>query len=664
MNARTNAKGHAIINKAPSGVELFVRVKLPSEKAGEDGKEITSSKFSMPSEGGVRVLLTSKPLRTKEGASQGGQSAAPMQDPRKLSGTPRPESADAAGTLTVRAIRGKFSDSEGRAPVGAQVHLIGYGSGGRVEKTTKVVDQGERVSFENLATDGSMSYYALSVFERNGIEDRLTSQAISMPPKTGMRMLLAGLNAKATEPGVDDLGKTQNMEAPAAGLVFIRLAGDAMAAAQVELVEIGRPDVVAKAPVTDPPPPGGESVIGAAQSPKADPALGAGVIAVEVIRTSKRQPLAQQIVRILKEDGSEVTRGVTDGAGSVQLKGLTPGRYVVELDAFGKKIKSEVVELADQGLGVAFGVDWTPSQGSRAAAFSGVASGPDHVYLARVDVGGHIFRSQPFQLTKDKGAAVILNGFSRLLFGFHGNAEVDDARLWVSGFQLIIANLGEEPFDPGPEGLKIPLPQGFVGASVDEKWTSKVGVEKGKGLIWRGVFPPGQKAIGVAFALDIEDGGADINWYFPNGLERGSLVFERSPGLRIEGPQNAQRRERDMNGRVFTIIGDIFERPGETLAMKVRGLPQPPTWRRYAAGAAGIVVMALFGWGLFGLFSGRDENEASRARKELEEKRERLFARLVDLEKQMRAGKSSSKLDKQRAKLKKDLEGVYRELDE
>ncbi len=107
-----------------------------------------------------------------------------MMDPRQMSGIPRPDGQVPAGTLTVRMVAGELASW---APTGTPVHLVAM-RGGDVKVTTAPVNDEGRAEFTGLATDGLTAYYALSLWG----EDRLVAQPATLPPKVGVRMMLAG----------------------------------------------------------------------------------------------------------------------------------------------------------------------------------------------------------------------------------------------------------------------------------------------------------------------------------------------------------------------------------------------------------------------------------------------------------------------------------------
>lgn len=144
--------------------------------------------------------------------------AAQMPDPRQMSGHPRPDQAVPAGVLTVKVIRG---DLGALAPAGTIVHLVGVAAGGQVTARAVAVNDQGRAEFKDLAVDGKVVYYALSLFDG----DRLESDPITMPPRVGVRLMLSGRKVEDRgKPAIDDEAQSEE-GAVAAGSVELSVRG-------------------------------------------------------------------------------------------------------------------------------------------------------------------------------------------------------------------------------------------------------------------------------------------------------------------------------------------------------------------------------------------------------------------------------------------------------
>jgi hypothetical protein len=178
--ARTDASGRATFGGLPAGAAVQARI------TDEDKKDILSEPFPVPDEGGVRVMLSTKPFQGTGGlppASLGGPATGgggAMPEARQMSGQPRPERNDPAGTFTVRLTYNNLAMKDGKPadsspPVGEPVMLVGYRSDDTIQVLTQKTDAGGHAAFTGLDTTGGTSYFALASLPRNGGHDRLIS---------------------------------------------------------------------------------------------------------------------------------------------------------------------------------------------------------------------------------------------------------------------------------------------------------------------------------------------------------------------------------------------------------------------------------------------------------------------------------------------------------
>ena len=166
------------------------------------------------------------------GAQPAGHGGAPgAADPRMMSGLPRDDSALAAGVLTVRVVLG---DLTANAAPGTPVQLVGVLASGAPSFVVRPLGADGRAEFTGLATDGSVTYYALALVG----DDRLTTRPLAPGAKAGIRVLLAARRRDAQQvpigPPIDDAAHASE-PAPAAGEVLVRAPGTD--GARVELVD-------------------------------------------------------------------------------------------------------------------------------------------------------------------------------------------------------------------------------------------------------------------------------------------------------------------------------------------------------------------------------------------------------------------------------------------
>lgn len=669
--ARTDGAGLARF----TGLEVGARHQVTAA-VGE--ATLRSQPFAIPAQGGVSIVLSTAPPSASAAASG-------RPNPRQMSGISRPQQDDPGGQLTVRPVQGdlvesEFGGLESGVPVGATLHLVGLHATGEVsvESVTVAEEDAGRVRFQGLDRGNQVSYYVLGLFPRAGGVDRLMSQAIGMPPEVGLRLMLAGHGDGSASPPIDDLERHFGSGAGAApepGVVAVKLfpaPGQKQLLGgidEVELVPAAGGGEVRTAPAASREP-GPEEVV--AQTVRMKPAARseAGEVSFLVVRPSLDQPIEGVEITLRRADAAADAPPLgtrrTTVEGTATFADLEPGLEVVASAAMhGKTASTEPFTVsADEAVSHAFAFEW-PREDLIEATFEGVPSGPEHVYVARARTGGRELVSPPFQLTESMGASVPIFVYPEILFRIHGGAQLDDEKLWFQ-VRMSLANPSVKPHDAGGKGLSVPLPAGFVGASVDEEMTLRVKVESDKGFVWRGPFPPGQRDFVAQFALPVVDGRVEFDMPLPHGMTGGRLVLEELPGMEVDLPDDAQARpiERE-DGRRFVELRDISIPPGQRLVFAIEGLPQRAAWQRWVRIAVGLVVVSLLLWILWGIFAGRGgASAADAARRALQRERERLLDQLAELEADRRADRVEAKLyESQRTRLMERLEELYRELD-
>ena len=248
------------------------------------------------------------------------------------------------------------------------------------------------------------------------------------------------------------------------------------------------------------------------------------------------------------------------------------GEVVVQLTGDpGGVTRARLVEVGNPQNAVEAPVE--VQQRSAMATFTGIPGAAGKVYLAEVVLDGRVYRSAPFQLTADKGAYTGIFVWPTLIHQFHAGAEIDDNKLWFQ-VQFTLANGAGAPYDPGADGIVIPLPAGFVGASVRDEDAARVSVDKDRGFIWRGHFPPGQRSFVGTFALPIEDGEVDMVMPLPFGALQSQVLVRHTPGLQVSTTNESAAPPRMSTidgGQRFMVVSNIAARAEDTLRVSFRG---------------------------------------------------------------------------------------------
>jgi len=532
-----------------------------------------------------RILATALLLLA---LAPGAALAQQMPDPRQMSGTPRPDQQVKLGTVTVRLVHGELSKV---AAAGTPVHMIALRADGSAERITQPLDEQGRATFDGLAQDGSIAYYAYALLG----DDRLESQIITLDKMAGVRLMLVGrkLDQQGQPIGnpVDEAVSEEDPMKQPAGEVWVAVAGRGISKdTPVELIEIP-----AKGSPTSPP---------------------------------------------------------------------------------------QVVHAVDGG------------NQQFVARFADVAGGDGKVYLARLKVGSRYYNSKPFMMRAGSGVGRRILVIDQVVVSIHLAAEVEDASLRVQT-QYTLQNFQGGPYDPGPDGLELPLPVGAVGGSLSDE-TGKVKLDPGKRIIWKGVLPPGQSEVIAAYGMPINDGVVNFEMAAPLGLFQSTLVISQSPGsastaITVQVPAGAREVGpipmpvmEGEKGRKFHVASNIQVPGGSVLRFTVSGLPQVPRMQKVWQVGAGIVVLLLVALALlltiFDPFNrragagksagvaatGEGGARASLARrKELTTRREQLYDELVTLERKRAAQQiDDDRYETNRQAVVSRLTLVLRELDQ
>lgn len=700
--ARTDAEGRATFNRLKPGSRYMARASAGKgddaqvgQQAGQQAAETaTSEPFEVPASGGLRIMLSTSSWQM--GGAAGGMGGMPgMPDPRQMSGMPRPQPGDAAGTLTIRVVQGEMARNVADHPV----HLVAYGADGATNVITRRTDVGGRAVFEGLVPD-RVAYYASTVLPREHegrtVFDRVRSGVVMMPPEVGMRLLLAGEKPGSGKPPVDDMDRVeQQSPSAAADEVIVRIYGQVAGLGTIDLMRLAGPGA-------EPVPVGAASVgpsapfdvIGTVDEAVQMPTLANGSLAVAVLRSAATgaQPVPGahiEVEPVPAADGTADAAAGTDAVpapqttgpeGMTQVAGLVPGRqYRLVATIHGARVQGAPFSVPSSGgLRQTVAVTWRELSTAE-ARFRGVALDPEGVYMARVAAGGgKTFVSAPFQPAPGRSAAVrmvVIDAVKELIgFSFHMQGWIDDVYMGFQG-QLTLHNWSYAPWDPGPEGMVVPLPAGFVGAQVEDQMSHRVSVDPDRGFLWRGALPPGGAEFIMAFSLPVADGGVQFDMPLPHGAMNSLLALRHTPGMTVDMPVSEQGRFMDdAEGRRHYVVRGINIAPMQRMVLSVKGLPQPSATQRVLRWAVGAVVVCLLAWGVWGIAaqrrreraqsaarSGRSQGSMDRHRK-LEKRREHLLDELVALE----ARKDDMGEDdywKRRGKLTRQLEAVYLELD-
>jgi hypothetical protein len=399
--------------------------------------------------------------------------------------------------------------------------------------------------------------------------------------------------------------------------------------------------------------------------------------------------------RKLDANGQPIGTPVDDAASPDDPMKQPPGEVWIAVGGRGMAVGTpvELVEIPEVGQAAPPPRTTTTSDGAQnqfVARFTDITGDSTKVYLARVKLGTRYFNSKPFMLPPGMGAGRRILVIDQIIPTMHMAAEVDDTQLRIQARYMLQNFLGG-PWDPGAAGLPLPLPLGSTGAQTADE-SGRVKIEPGKGILWKGILPPGQTELDTAYGMPITDGSATFVMNAPLGLFQSTLVVEHTAGSAITSvtvdvpagtraipPIPMPEKEAD-NGRKFYVAENVTVPAGATLTFTVSGLPQHPASQRYGRIVAGIAVLLMMICALavtiFDPFGKRAAAKAAAApaeggrtgtgrRKELTTRKEQLFDELVALERK----RAAQQIDEDRYELSRQsvvskLTLVLRELDQ
>jgi hypothetical protein len=307
--------------------------------------------------------------------------------------------------------------------------------------------------------------------------------------------------------------------------------------------------------------------------------------------------------------------------------------------------------------------------------FRDLPTGESYGYAGVIEHQGMRLGTEAFRMAADKGMRGEIRAIGRTadpsVLRFDNRSKIivtlgEDALEMME--QLVWKNVSEKIFDPGTNGLSVPLPEGAESAKEIEGGMP-LEIRGGQGVQVRGPIPPNRAAV---FALQIRVGffllargssRVELRQAMPFGLEGPFFIVPAGSNLSLSGNGLRSLPDRtDSQGMVVKVFEMSDIPPGGELALTVSGLPAlDHTGRNVAAVLCLLMVVAAVIGSRRPAAPGKAQAEAEK----LGERREKLFAELVALEQARReagpAGKNGTFAER-RQELVTKLENVYRDL--
>ena len=307
------------------------------------------------------------------------------------------------------------------------------------------------------------------------------------------------------------------------------------------------------------------------------------------------------------------------------------------------------------------------------ADFSGVAAGTSVKAVAVVD--GERLESEEFAwpgqggirlmlVATDKTAGAAAPGAAQaqtgnVVLGDQTRVIIDLADESLQVYYLLdIQNSAHAPVNP-PKAFLLDMPTGSQGTTVVGGSTKAVA--RGERVTVMGPFPPGQTPVQTAFAFPYTSGEVSFSQTLPVATTSIAVLMKKTGEMSLTSPQLPAVQERQFEGETYVLAQGTSLPAGGTLTINVSGLPHhSPVPRRIALSLA-IAVAGIAFWGATKV--PRQPGSGARV-KQLSNKREKIYAELLKLEQQRRAGTTDpARYAERRSALIAQLERVYRDLD-
>ena len=193
---------------------------------------------------------------------------------------------------------------------------------------------------------------------------------------------------------------------------------------------------------------------------------------------------------------------------------------------------------------------------------------------------------------------------------------------------ISLLNTSDELFDPGSEGLQMPLPDGVLRADVQgpEKPYLRLSPDK-KEITMIAPLPPGRLTLQYFFEMAYEGSSLEYRQRMPAAAGRTIFIVANSDKVQVTGPAFESRKVEKMGERMATVVTFGAVSAGATLDFTMTNLPSRDD--RVIYGVVGASVCVLL-WGVIAFIG---------ARRAGDRRREALLDQLTALEEQREADK-------------------------
>lgn len=359
--------------------------------------------------------------------------------------------------------------------------------------------------------------------------------------------------------------------------------------------------------------------------------LPTGTVSVRLVRGDLTNAVVGHPVEL---HGGVTMRVTTDETGRATFTGVPPGGSVhAHVEIEGQSLSSQNFPMPASGgvklilLVGAAGAAGTPApvEGGAAPAAPAAPTGP----------------ATP--------GTVVLGGQSRL-----GVEFTEDG---VDVYMLFdLANTATGPVSTEP--LVFEVPDGATSLTVLENSSPQAKTD-GRRFVVTGPFAPGLTSVQLAYRLPVSSSRVAFAQPLPVAMVTPNVLVRKFGAMQFRSPQAGSARDVTMqDGTPYVMATGQQLAAGSVLEVELTEVPHHSRLPRYLA--LGLAVF-IIGFGVWLTVNGPDERLAAERRK-LEDQRETLLGRLVELERQKGSG-DAARLAARREDLLAQLERIYAQLD-
>lgn len=289
-------------------------------------------------------------------------------------------------------------------------------------------------------------------------------------------------------------------------------------------------------------------------------------------------------------------------------------------------------------------------------------------YLVTISRFGFDQPSEPFHLDGQMGTTLSLIARPpvtgeqarrklSLSSGSHLIFELQEDLVQVSEI-LRINNPMPQAFEPGPDGLRIPLPEGAVSPQLQPGGPSTLSIDQSSpgnvALVWKGPLPPGESMVQLHFLLRHT---GELHFKQPATLQVADMrvVIEKRPELKLDGVSDIQERKWQGHDLLFAQLSGTSE--GGMISLSISGLPAEHRMTRLVGGALALLIALSFIY--LSWQSGSDDEQTQViAQRKLIRQRDKLLDELLSIDDKTTASTRPREL------VMTELTAIYRQLDE